>query len=214
MKEVKNSEELDVEELRKQEMLGVYGKKSWPIRILSFLFLCATIAIVYIFGNKNAEISNRYYLYVTPPGLFFIIWAAIFTLKIIVNIINVFKNVWTIREHITLGINNILLIVWTFVFNLGTDPGVFAAFFILLAIIPVGLYFWSTSGKLLPIDWFTYLSRNVYAFYLGWVIAATNLNLGIMIVYWWKGNYGTQLIIFWIMAPLCAIGVTILNSCK
>jgi hypothetical protein len=27
--------------------------------------------------------------------------------------------------------------------------------------------------------------RNTIAFYLGWVIAATNLNFGMDIVYWW-----------------------------
>ena len=150
-------------------------------------------------------------MYVTPPGLFFIIWAVIFTLKSIANLINLFKNVWTIKEHFLLLINNILLILWTFVFDIGTDPAVYSCFLILFAIIPVGLYFWRCAGKLKPIDWFTYFSRNSYAFYLGWVIAATNLNLGIIIVYWWNASMMTQLIVFWIVAPLCAIFVTVLN---
>jgi hypothetical protein len=151
-------------------------------------------------------------LYVTPPGLFFSIWGLIFSLKGIVNVINLVKNVWTIIEHALLLINNILLILWTFIFDMGTAPAVYGSFLILFAIIPVGLYFWHCAGKLKPIDWFTYLSRNTYAFYLGWVIAATNLNLGIIIVYWWGGSYITQLVVFWVMAPLCAIFVTILNT--
>jgi hypothetical protein len=43
------------------------------------------------------------------------------------------------------------------------------------------------------------------------VVAATNLNFGMVIVYWWHANPVTQLIIFWIMAPLTAIGLTALN---
>lgn len=69
-------------------------------------------------------------------------------------------------------------------------------------------------GKVEKFDNFTYISRNIYAFYLGWVIAATNLNFGIVIKYWWNASYETQLVIFWIMAPLCAIGATAFNTVR
>lgn len=126
----------------------------------------------------------------------------------IVNIINTIKNIWTIREHVALAINNLLLDIWAIVFDLGTDEGVFAAFFLLVSIIPVLFYFWSSAGKLKPIDEFTFLSRNAYALYLGWVVAAANLNLGIMIVYWWQSSLITELITFWVMTPICALVVT------
>lgn len=32
-----------------------------------------------------------------------------------------------------------------------------------------------------------------------------------IIVYSWKASHTTQMVIFWIMAPLCAIGITLLN---
>lgn len=57
----------------------------------------------------------------------------------------------------------------------------------------------------------TYVTRNSYAFYLGWVVAATNVNFGILIVYWWGASFLTQLIVFWVMAPLSAIFITLLN---
>lgn len=101
-----------------------------------------------------------------------------------------------------------LLDIWAIVFDQGTDPGVFTAFFFLLSIIPVVLYFWTNAGKLKPFDEFTFLSRNAYAFYLGWVVAATNLNLGVMIVYWWQGSVFTELIVFWILTPFSAFVVT------
>lgn len=70
----------------------------------------------------------------------------------IVNIINVIRNIWTVREHVILAINNLLLDIWAIVFDQGTDPGVFSAFFLLLSIIPVVLYFWTRAGKLKPFD--------------------------------------------------------------
>jgi len=57
----------------------------------------------------------------------------------------------------------------------------------------------------------TYFMRNTFALYLGWVIAATNINLGMDIVYWWGASKETQMIIFWVMAPLCAFGGFSLN---
>ena len=190
------------------------GKKEWPVRILSFLLFAATVAIVYVFGMRNNEVSNKYYLYVTPPGMFFTIWAVIFAVKAIVNIINLVINVWTLKAHIYLGINNLLLILWTNIFNIGNDPAVFTSFLIIFLMIPTTLLFWYELGDIKPTDWFTYLARNVYAFYVGWVVAATNVNFGVLIVYWWMATFRTQLIIFWIMAPLSAIGITALNVYK
>lgn len=115
---------------------------SWPIRIASFLYFVGAVTYVYLGGQKNSEISNRYYLYVTPPGLFFIIWAAIFTFQAIVNIINVFRNVWTIKQHIILAVNNSLLMLWTGIFNIGNDPAVYVSFLILFSFIPTILIFW------------------------------------------------------------------------
>lgn len=56
--------------------------------------------------------------------------------------------------------------------------------------------------------------RNIWAFYLGWCIPASNLNFGIDIVYWWNGSKEAQLIVFWIMAPLIAVGAFTFNFAK
>lgn len=127
-------------------MNGVHGPKHWLIRISSFGFLVAAVIFINLFGTKNSEISAKYYLYVTPPGLFFVIWAFIFSLQIAANLINLIKNVWTVREHILLAINNTLLILWTIVFDIGDDAAVFCSFLILAAVIPVCLLFWQKVG--------------------------------------------------------------------
>lgn len=38
----------------KEDVLGIEGKYKWPIRIMSFLLLLATIAINYAIGMKSS----------------------------------------------------------------------------------------------------------------------------------------------------------------
>ena len=58
---------------------------------------------------------------------------------------------------------------------------------------------WVELGKAKKICFFIYAARNVYAFYEGWIIASLNLNLGVLIKYWWKASDGVQMIVFWIL---------------
>jgi hypothetical protein len=160
--------------------------------------------------NKNGEVSNKFSLWITPPGYFFTIWAFIYTGLLIANIYNLIKNVWSLKTHIFFGITNVLNIVWTFVFCLGTVTSVCIASFILITLTVFIYLTWWDMGNI-PEDkytFFTYFNRNAFAFYLGWCIAASNLNFGMDIVYWWGGSYKEQLIVFWIMAPLCALGAS------
>jgi len=55
------------------------------------------------------------------------------------------------------------------------------------------------------------VNRNIIAFYQGWLVAASNLNIGITLVYKFDVSKKTQSKIFWIMCPLCIIGMVILN---
>lgn len=40
------------------------------------------------------------------------------------------------------------------------------------------------------------------------------MNFGIDIVYWWRAEKETQMIIFWVLTSLCAIGVFTFNFIK
>jgi len=46
------------------------------------------------------------------------------------------------------------------------------------------------------------LIRNSYAIGIGWLIAATNLGIGIILVYYLGFTTNQQLIAFWILTPL------------
>ena len=172
------------------------------------------VGINYIYSNETGKISDKYSLYVTPSGLFFLIWPVIFATMLFTNLYNLIKNVWSLASHIYLALTNTCLIIWINVFNVGEDPAVFICFPILVLTVIIALRFWIELGKVDEITKFIYIGRNVYAFFLGWIIAASNLNFGMIIKYWWGSTYETQLIIFWVLAPLCAIVATVFNTVR
>ncbi len=53
--------------------------------------------------------------------------------------------------------------------------------------------------------------RNFIAFYQGWLIAASNLNLGVVLVYTVKISKKIHLYLFWIIGPLSVAAVLYLN---
>ena len=112
------------------------------MRIISFLIFIACVVVNYVVGLKTGAVSDKYYLYVTAPGLFFRIWIAIFLTSGLANIYNLIMNVWTLPAHIYLGINNLLLILWINIFNIGTDVAVYLCFPILVVTVVIALKFW------------------------------------------------------------------------
>lgn len=71
--------------------------RRWLITVASFLFLVGTVIFINVYGTKNAEVSANYYLWVTPPGMFFAIWGLIFALQLAANLINLIRNIWTLQ---------------------------------------------------------------------------------------------------------------------
>ena len=118
------------------------GQLKWPVRIISFLIFGACVAVNYLIGLQTGSVSDKYSLYVTPPNLFFSVWIAIFTTAALANIYNLIVNVWSLPAHIYLGINNLLLILWINVFNIGTDVAVYLCFPILVVTVVIALKFW------------------------------------------------------------------------
>lgn len=104
-----------------------------------------------------------------------------------VNIYNLVKNVWTLKAHIYFAISNVMSLVWTLVFDIGTLTAVVFASLAIIGLTISIFFTWLEMGKISTESFniFTYIMRNIWAIYLGWCIAATNLNLGMDIVYWW-----------------------------
>lgn len=187
----------------------------WPIRIGSFAIICIVVAIVNLV-NRNAigEISDKYHLYTTPPGYAFAIWGVIYPLLVIIAIHNLIVNKWTLKTHILMGISNLLNMAWSLVFVIGTEASNLVCFFIIALTVFYTFATWKEIGSIpdKEFTWVVYAVRNSLAFYLGWLIAATNLNWGILQRYTWGIAPRSQMISFWILAPLCAIGATAYNT--
>jgi len=145
------------------------------------------LVVNYFVGRNTGSISDVYHLYVTPPGYFFTIWAVIYTNLGIVNIVNLFRNTWSLQTHIIYAISNLFNILWIVSFGAANNAGVFASSFIITLLAASILLTWISMGQVEEKDYkiWNYIERNVFAFYLGWVIAATNINWGMNIVFWW-----------------------------
>lgn len=101
-------------------------------------------------------------------------------------------------------------------FDIGSLAAVVLGSVLLIALTASIFQTWVEMGNIPSekVNILTYVMRNIWAFYLGWCIAASNINLGVDIVYWWDASKETQMIIFWGMAPLCAVGGFTFNYTK
>jgi benzodiazapine receptor len=57
------------------------------------LLFVGTLLVNYFVGiDKNGQISDKFHLYVTPPGFFFAIWGVIYITVFIAIVYNLIKN--------------------------------------------------------------------------------------------------------------------------
>ena len=181
------------------------------MRVITSVTLIAAIAVNGIFGARgsNGTVSDQYHLWVTPPGYFFFVWIAIYCLLVLMTIYVVIKNVWSLKAHICFSISNLANMFWSIVFSFGYEAAVFSDVIVIFKIAPLLFVTWMEIGKIPEkhFNVFTYIQRNIIAFYLGWIVVAINLNFGILVHYWWKAPFETQMIVFYCLAAFEAITV-------
>jgi len=98
--------------------------------------------------NKNKVTSDKFHLWVTPPGLFFIIWAVIYTCVGITVLYNLIKNVWSLKAHFWFLMSNIFSIFWTFVFDHGELWSVVVASVVIVCLALSVLLLWTELGRI------------------------------------------------------------------
>ena len=118
----------------------------WPIRIGSFILFVATVIVNYIIGMETGRVSDEFHLFITPPGMFFTIWAIIYTALAVVNVYNLIKNTWTKKVHMWFSLSNILNTLWIVIFNIGTPAAVYVCSAILIGLVPSILLTWFALG--------------------------------------------------------------------
>ena len=102
------------------------------------------------------------------------------------------------------GINSLLLIIWVNVFGIGSEIAVYICFPIHVLMVAFTFKAWYELGKVQKMTFFIYATRNVYAFYEGWILVAVNINFGYLIKFWWGASYGAQMLTFWLLTPALA----------
>lgn len=176
------------------------------------IFMLAVSAII---GRRTAKVSHKYSLIITPPGGFFAIWGIIYLSLIVAGVYCLVSNVWSLEVTILFGVVSILNGLWIYVFDFSSTLGNNLSSIILLAMVILNEAQWILM-QLPPnspsnISTWNIVNRNIIAFYQGWLVAACNLNLGVILVYTFGISKKVQTYIFWIICPLCILGMVLLN---
>ena len=124
------------------------------------------------------------------------------------------SNSWSPASYYAWTAVNIFNVLWLGIWSQGTKTAIKQCFVIIFLLALSLLWLWYTTyvpdgGVEKPMSY--YLVRNTIAFYLGWVVGATVLSLGIMLVHVYEMDQDTFIPMFWIIAPTAGVFVTILN---
>ena len=168
-----------------------------------------------VVGSKTGKISNKYDLIVTPPGPFFAIWGVIYTSLLVSGIYCAVSNTWSLGVTVLFAILNLLNAAWIYVFSYASTRAnnISLVILILMTVLNEVQWVWmETSSKTsADVSNWNIANINIFSFYQGWLVAAANLNFGVVLVYSFGLKKDIQTYIFWIMCPLCIAGMVAFN---
>ncbi|WP_054957432.1 tryptophan-rich sensory protein [Paenibacillus dakarensis] len=134
-------------------------------------------------GRSTGEISDQFYILMTPAGYAFMIWTVIYILLGGFTIYQLRRDTGTRDSVLSVGIWFILSCVfnmaWLFLWHyLYIEWSVIA---MLLLVLSVGVIYRRTRRISFPTTGETLLVRLPFSIYLGWISAAFLVNVGIVI---------------------------------
>lgn len=134
-------------------------------------------------GRSTEEISDQFYIYMTPAGYAFIIWSLIYILLGGFVIYQLRRDTGTRDSVLSIGIWFILSCIfnisWLFLWhNLYIEWSVGV---MLLLVLSVGVLYRKTRSITYPTTGEMLLVKLPFSIYLGWVCAAFLVNVGIVI---------------------------------
>lgn len=160
-----------------------------PYRWWNVLAFAAVIAVnvlsnaLPLGGRTTGEISDRYYIYITPAGYAFGIWFLIYVLLAGFVIYQLRRDTGTRDSVRSIGIwftlSCIFNMAWLFLWHyLYIEWSVGA---MLLLLLSLGIIYRKTRAVYYPTGGETWLLKLPFSIYLGWVCAAFLVNVGIVI---------------------------------
>lgn len=194
---------------------GIYSDASLYIRLAALATYPIMVIVSSTIGVGTSKNSNKYGLIVTPPGPFFAVWGIIYTSLLVSGIYCVVSNTWSLGVTVLYAIVNLLNAAWIYVFSFGTTRAnnLCAVILISMAVLNEIQWVWMESSSKTSDDvsnW-NIANRNIFAFYQGWLVAASNLNLGIVLVHSFGMNKKIHTYFFWVLCPLCIAGMVVFN---
>lgn len=104
---------------------------------------------------------------------------------------------------------------WVYVFDYGTIRAINFCTVIVLLMAALNELMWTwmelPSGVEESVSSWNVANRNIIAFYQGWLVGASNLNIGVTLVHYFQLSKTRHTFFFWIVAPLTIIGMVALN---
>lgn len=143
-----------------------------------------------LFGNTNADISDKYKTLITPAGFAFSIWGVIYFFQacfVIWSVLPQQKSNKLISKDISwfFAISCLLNAIWVIVFAVGTDIAVQICSFILFSVLISILIAYVRCNAWLRLNntWPEFLFIDVaFSLYAGWLTVASILNVSIAFI--------------------------------
>lgn len=113
--------------------------------VLNILVIISTFGMLIAsktLGKTTGDISRKFNLRVTPPGIFFAIWGVIYLGLIIAAVYAVMGEGWSVKMKILFSIGNVLNGLWLFVFGLNSTKTNNICFLILLGMAVTNQILW------------------------------------------------------------------------
>ena len=115
-----------------------------------------------------------------------------------------FWDKWAPESWILFAVWNTLSGFWGFLFSSGTKLNVLLSQVVQAGLLIINELLWESLTRNIALtDFMGQYSQNSFAICLGWLIAANNVGLGVILVYYLGVTLDRQVLIFWIMTPIC-----------
>ena len=183
------------------------------IQVVALTVFVASVVVNAYFGiwgpHSTAQVADTFNLFVMPPRWTFAgIWGAIYVLFALTLLYVTLKDKWPSKAYWATVLASILNATWLGVFSIGTKVSNIAAFFIVLALFVTVYALWKFIYAANDTDWKYFAVRNVVSLYFGWVLVATILSFGVLLIYYAGVSHKAFVITFWVLTPLLFIGIT------
>jgi hypothetical protein len=103
---------------------------------------------------------------------------------------------------------SILNVLWLWFFSWDSRLALYLCLFVIVGLFATLYTFWMMLYQPMNDNFFYYLIRNAVSMYMGWVLIATMLNFGIVLVHILTISQKFFMVLFWVTLPLLFLVVT------